>query len=403
MFDSQSHITGLEIGTSKICAVVGEINESGVPSIIGIGQAASRGVRKGEVVDPVLVAEDVRAALADAENHADKEIRSVYLGVSGAHITSKVNRGIQQITGADQEVIQEDVDDVVKNAKSIRIAPQEKIIHAIRQDFILDGQGGVPNPVGMHGSRLEVEMHVILGNDNRLQNTLRVVDDLHINIEGVVFNGLASSLALLGHEQKEMGALVVDIGGGVTDYVVYIGGIVKHAGVLAVGGDHVTSDLAYGLNVPLGRAEELKISNGSAVMRSDIKGQTLSLNNGLLPSKTVSLDHIHCIMSLRLEEIFQIIETDLSHAGLLDYIRGGVYLSGGGSRIANIEQCAENVFQMPVMLGAVNAINGADSALDHPEFTTAIGLLKYGSFQQKRPKGILDAVRGKLGEMIHGR
>jgi cell division protein FtsA len=385
MFDPASLIVGLEIGTSKICAAVGEVNAAGALNVIGLGQSRSRGVRKGEIADAPVADEDVRNAIVEAEQMADVEIRSVYLGVSGGHIRGFNNRGVHPVVSADREIMEEDVQDVIKNAKAINLPAQNHVLHAIRQHFLVDGQDGILNPVGMLGARVEVDVHVVHGNFNRLQNPIRVVKGLQLEVEAIVFNGLASSLALLSNEQKEMGALVIDLGGGTTNYAVYADGIIKHTGVLAVGGDHVSNDLAYGLKVPLGRAEHLKIEHGAAVADDSVKGQTVTISNELgLPMKTVNLEHLRRVMSLRLEEIFQLIEQDIARAGLLDYLRAGVFLCGGGARIPGILKLAENVFQLSASLGRANSISGIKSALDQPEFATAIGLVKFGSFQQKK-------------------
>ena len=385
MFDPASLIVGLEIGTSKICAAVGEVNAAGALNIIGLGQSRSRGVRKGEIADTSVAEEDMRNAIVEAEQMADVEIRSVYLGVTGGHIRGFNNRGVHPVVSADREIMQEDVQDVIKNAKAINLPAQNHVLHAIRQHFHVDGQDGILNPVGMLGARVEVDVHVVHGNFNRLQNPIRVVKGLQLEVEAIVFNGLASSLALLSNEQKEMGALVIDLGGGTTNYAVYADGIIKHTGVLAVGGDHVSNDLAYGLKVPLGRAEHLKIEHGAALVDDSIKGQTVTTSNELgLPLKTVNLEHLRRVMSLRLEEIFQLIEQDIARAGLLDYLRAGVFLCGGGARIPGILKLAEKVFQLSASLGCANSISGIKSALDQPEFATAIGLVKFGSFQHKK-------------------
>src|SRR5688572_11857051 len=281
MFDSSSIIVGLEIGTSKVCAVVGEINPVGSLNVIGVGQCRSRGVRKGEIIDAPTASEDVRNAIVEAEQMADVEIRSVYLGVTGGHIRGFTNRGVHPVVSADREITKEDVEDVIKNAKAINLPAENYVLHAIRQHFLVDGQDGISDPVGMLGARVEVDMHVVHGNFNRLQNPIRVVKGLQLDVEAIVFNGLASSLALLTNEQKEMGALVIDIGGGTTEYVVYGGGIVKHTGVLAVGGDHVSNDLAYGLKIPLSKAEDLKIKYGRALGDAADKGQTVMTESEL--------------------------------------------------------------------------------------------------------------------------
>ncbi len=374
MFDPSSIIVGLEVGTSKVCAVVGDLSSEGALNIVGLGQARSRGVRKGEIADAPAAEEDVRHAIVEAEQMADVEIRSVYLGVTGGHVRGFNNRGVHPVVSADREISEDDVQDVIKNAKTINLPAQNHVVHAIRQHFLVDGQDGITNPVGMLGARVEVDVHVVHGNLNRLQNAIRTVKGLQLEVDDIIFCGLASSLALLSSEQKELGSLVIDIGGGTTEYVVYANGIVKHTGVLAVGGDHVSNDLAYGLKVSLSRAEQLKIEHGSAR-----------------------------IMSVRLEEIFQLIGQDLEQAGVLDYVRAGVFLCGGGSRSPDIARLAEHVLGMPVCVGKTNSISGLKSALDQPEFATAIGLVKFGSFHQRKraaKSSLADGIRTTLGQIF---
>ncbi len=385
MFDDANIIAGLEIGTAKICVVVGEQTADGAPNIIGIGQARSRGVRKGEIINHEQVEEDLRAALAEAEAMADVEIRSVYLGVSGSHIGGFNNRGMHTIVSADREITEDDVQDVTKNAKAIRLPAENTIIHAVRQHFFVDGHGDVQSPVGMVGSKLEVEMHIVHGHQNRLQNAIRLVRGTQLEVDEIVFNGIASALALLSNEQKELGALVIDLGGGTTEFVVYSGGAIRHAGVLAVAGDHVSNDLAFGLKVPLSRAEKLKLEHGSALVTEAAKKQTINTTNDLgLVLNSINAGQLQRIMSLRLEEIFQLIADDLERVGLTDYLRAGVFLCGGSARVPGLVPLAENIFQMRVMLGQAGTISGLTAALDQPEFATAIGLVKYGSLKKRQ-------------------
>lgn len=385
MFDSSRVIVGLEIGTSKVCAVVGEINAAGVLNIIGLGQSRSRGSRKGEIIDATITEEDVRNAIVEAEHMADVEIQSVYLGVTGSHVRGFNNRGVHPVVSADREITDEDVQDVIKNARAINVSQENTLIHAIRQHFLVDGQDGIQNPVGMFGSRLEVDLHVVHGIASRFQNPVRVVKTLQLDVESIVFTGLASALALLTPEQKELGALVIDIGGGTTEYIVYADGIIKHTGVIAVGGDHISNDLGYGLKVPLVLAEKLKIEYGSALLDDDCKGKTVMLPSDVgLPPKVINLEHLRRIMSLRVQEILELIEEDLASEGLLDYLRAGVFLCGGGARINQIQTVTEKIFKMPAFVGKTTTISGLKSALDQPEFACAIGLVKFGSNQEKR-------------------
>ena len=406
MFDDPNIIAGLEIGTSKICVVVGEQGPDGALNIIGLGQARSRGVRKGEIVNPEQVEEDLRSALSVAEEMANVEIRSVYLGVSGGHIRGFNNRGVHTVVSADREITEDDVQDVIKNAKAINLPADNSVIHAVRQHFFVDGQDGVTNPAGMLGQRLEVDMHVIHGHVNRLQNAIRLVRGTQLEVDEIVFNGVASSLAVLTGDQKELGALVIDIGGGTTEFVVYSDGAIRHTGVLAVAGDHVSNDLAYGLKVPLSRAEKLKLEHGAAVVDPAAKNQTITITNELgLALNSINAEHLQRIMSLRLEEVFLLIAEELERAGLTDYLRAGVFLCGGSSRAPGIVALAENVFQMNVVPGKATAISGLTAALDQPEFATAIGLVKYGSLKKRQrvKRGAFmntDAIKGMLSKIL---
>jgi cell division protein FtsA len=403
MFEDSNIVVGLEIGTSKICVVVGEQNAEGAVNIIGLGQSLSSGVRKGEICDTEKVEQEVRAAIFEAEQMADVEIRSVYLGVTGGHIRGFSNRGVHPVVSADREISDDDVQDVIKNAKAINLPAENTVVHAVRQHFFVDGQDGVTNPVGMLGARLEVDMHVIHGHANRLQNAIRLVRATQLEVNEIVFNGIASALALLTSEQKELGALVIDIGGGTTEYVVYSEGVIRHAGVLAVGGDHVSNDLAFGLKVPLSRAQKLKHEYGSALITEAAKGQSISITNELgLTLKTVNLEHLQHIMSLRLEELFEIIAHELEKAGLTDYLRAGVFLCGGSSRVPGIAKLAERVFQMNVTHGHAGSMSGITAALDQPEFAAAIGLVKYGSLKnrQRERRGGLGGTLGSIKNMF---
>ena len=344
MFDSAPIIVGLEIGTSKICAVVGEISAGGSLNIIGIGQARSRGVRKGEIAEPVLVEEDVRNAIGEAEQMANVEIRSVYLGVTGdLAIRGFSNHGTHPVVSADREITEDDVQDAIKKSAADSICRWRTVSStpsASISRWTLRPASSIPSACMVR--RLDADVHVVHARGNRLKNSIAVVKGLQLEVEEVVFNGLASALTLLSNEQKELGSLAIDIGGGTTDYAVYADGIIKHTGVLAVGGDHVSNDLAYGLKVPLGRAEQLKLEHASALLQPEIKGQTTELQGQLgLPSKSINLEHLHRITSLRLEEIFELIEREISHLGWLERLRAGVFICGGGARIPQIQVLAE--------------------------------------------------------------
>jgi len=389
-------IVGLEIGTSKVSVAVGEVSENKVVNIIGIGQAKSRGVRKGEIIDVALAEEDVRNAIVEAEQVADVEIRSVFLGVTGSHIRGFNNTGVHPVVSADREISTTDIQDVIKNARAINLPTDHSVVHSIRQHFRVDGQDGVQNPEGMLGAKIEVDVHVVSGRYNRLQNPIRLVSGLHLEVENISSSALASSLAVLGTEQKELGTLVIDLGAGVTEYAVYSAGVIKHTGVLAVGGDHVSNDLAYGLKVPLARAEQLKIDHGSALIDPEAGNREIDLSDdSLIPGRQVNLGHMQKIMSMRLRETFELIARDIGQAGLIEYLRAGVVLCGGGARTSHITGLARDVFNLPVAIGRASTVSGIKNALDEPEFATSVGLIKFGVFQsQANPR------RARFGRAI---
>jgi cell division protein FtsA len=386
MFERTNIIAGLEIGTSKICVVVAEQNAGGGLNVIGVGQSLSRGVRKGEIINPQDAEQDVRDAVSEAEQMADVEIRSVYVGVTGNHIGSFNSRGFHRVYNADYEITQEDVEDVLNNARAVNLPMENSTLHSMRQHFLVDGEDGVTDPVGMHGSKLEVDVHTIHGRTTRLQNVIRLVRATSLQVEDVVFTGLATALALLTPEQKELGCLVIDMGGGTTEYVVYSRGIIRDSGVLTIGGDHLSNDLAIGLKISLHRAEKLKREHGSAVVTDAARDQTASVTDERgWEVKKVKVEQVQLIMSLRIEELFRVIAEELEREGMIHWLNGGVLLCGGCVRVPHILTVAEKVFQMPATFGHANAVSGLASTLDEPEFATAIGLVKYGALHQSKP------------------
>ena len=387
MFASKKIVTGLDIGTSQVTAAVADsgASDADMPRILGIGQAESRGVRKGEIVDADLTTEDVRNALAQAEQSADQEIRSVHLGVSGGHLRSLMNRGAHPIVSAEREITKEDVMDVVKNAKAVNLPNHHHIIHTVQQHFSVDGQSGILNPVGLRGAKIEVDLLILHGEANRLKNSIQVVKNLRIEVEEIVFSGLACALAVLNSQQKELGTLVLDFGGGAIEYVVYYNGLVRHAGVLPVGGDHISNDLVCGFKVPLRRAEQLKIQHGSALNGRHLPNQTITIPDLVnQPEKTIHTQHLRHVMSLRVSECFELIEKELEKAGCLNMVQSGVVITGGGARIPDIMRRAEHVFGVEAWGGVAGNVNGPADILEQPEFAVGIGLAKFGIFELRK-------------------
>ncbi|RME90350.1 MAG: cell division protein FtsA [Verrucomicrobia bacterium] len=404
MFKPSHHIiVGLELGTSKICVVVGALSHEGVLNIIAVGQHKSRGVRKGEIVDHDLASEDVREALRQAEEMAELRIRSVYLGVTGAHIKGFTNRGRHHLPPPERQVTEADIEDVGHNACALGLPAEREVLHVFRQHYVLDGRGGILNPIGLTGEVLELDVHVIHGHSERLKTPINLVRQAQIDIEEVVFNGIGSSLAVLTPQQKDLGALVIDLGAGATEYVVYAGRVVRHSGVLAVGGDHVTNDLAYGLRLSQSHAEQLKVEHGAALMAPEVRGRTLALQANGLESDTVSLENLHRIMSLRLRETLDIIAEDVDRTGLLSFLRAGVVLCGGGARIPGICQLAQEVFGLPATVATCRDLGGQAASLDQPEFATGIGLVRFGATRvgQRRSAGLMARLASKVGGLLN--
>ena len=384
MFDKKRTIFGLETGTTKIRVAVGEQSPSGELLIHHVGEAVSNGVAKGEIVNVSAASEDIRSALADAEEKADVEISRVILGVTGRHVNGFNNRGAKNIPSVDRQITAEDVEDVVADAKAISLPGGQVVIHCVRQNFSLDDQSNIANPVGLCGSRLESNVHVVLGNKDRTLTAMRVLKQLEIEVDEVAFTGLASAMALLEPAHKELGALVIDLGAGTTEYVVYANRLIKHTGVFAVGGHNVTNDLALGLGVSQARAEWLKEEHGAAVVDAGCKGQTFTLDsvNGL-KAKVVNLEHLRRIQHARLSEIFELIADALNEHRLWECLGAGVFLCGGGSRTPGIEELAKNIFRLPVCVGTAG-LGGPTSVTLLPENQTAIGLVKFGASQVSR-------------------
>ena len=270
---------GLEIGTSKICAVVAEARHDGSLKIIGVGNVPARGVRKGEIVDFETAKRCVHDAIVDAEEKSDVEISEVYLGITGSHIRSFNNRGVVVLEEGREEIDEQDLDDVRTNAREVSLPMEDCILHTIIQHYYVDGQDGVLNPVGLLGKKLEADFHIVYGIRTRIQNEIRCVKELELEPADVIINSFATAQAVLEKNQKQLGAVLIDIGGGTTDFVVYVDGAVKQSGVLAVGGDHITNDISIGLKIPTARAEKLKVDEGNVTLGTAFPGETILLKD----------------------------------------------------------------------------------------------------------------------------
>jgi cell division protein FtsA len=391
-------IVGLEIGTSKICVVVGEGRADGAIKILGVGQAPSRGVRKGEIVDFETAMKCVHEAVVDAEQKSDVMIRSVYVAVAGSHIQSFNNRGSVVLPEDRDEIDDQDIEDVKISAREVSIPAQNAFLHSIIQHYHVDGQDGVLNPIGMLGEKLEADFHIIHGVRNRIQNTIRCVKELPLDVEDVVFSPLASAQVVVTQHQKNLGALVIDIGGGTTDYILYVDGAVKQSGILAVGGDHITNDISMGLRIPMTRAEKLKIEEGSVTLGNCLPGETIVLKDDSgFAGKEVERETLNTIIHMRLRECLELLKRQLEEESFMNFTGAGIFITGGCSLLNGIDHLAEEIFEMPAHVAHAQTMSGLTSAFENPQFSTAIGLIKYAqAVQADRPRRGLGRLFGKL-------
>jgi cell division protein FtsA len=357
-------------------------------------------VRKGEIVDIAIATECVHDALADAETNSDAEIGSVSVAVTGSHIRSFNSRGAILIPSERFEIDEEDVSEVAVKAREVNIPTENAFLHSIIQHYYVDGQDGVLNPIGMVGRRLEADYHIIHGVKTRLQNTLRCIRENGVQLDEVVVNSLASAQAVLDQHQKDLGAVVIDMGGGVTDYIVYENGAVRHSGVLAVGGDHISNDISLGLRIPLTRAEKLKVEEGSTVLGQGTPGEMIVLKNDAgFSGKEVEREMLNTIIHARVREMFELIRKGIESEIPLHLLGAGVVLTGGCSLIKGIKDVAESVFDLPVSLAREAGVSGPKSVLNNPQYSTAIGLIKFTQAlrAEEEDPGLFGSVLQKIG------
>jgi cell division protein FtsA len=361
-------------------------------------------VRKGEIIDFANASKCVHDALADAEDRSDHEIRSVWLSVTGSHIESFNNRS--SVTMPDEsEITVKEIESVEYKAKEVSFPKENGILHSIIQRYYVDGQEGVIDPLGMLGTKLEADFHIIHGVMVRIQNTIRCVKEFDIDVEDVVVNSLASAQVVLDEQQKTSGAVVIDIGGGVTDYIVYLDGAVHHSGVIAIGGDHITNDLCIGLRIPITRAEKLKIEEGSASLDNISPGDRITLRNDTgFSGRDIERQLLNLIIQARLRELFTILRKRLQ-AVVPDHLLGaGIMLTGGCSLTRGIQEVAEGVFQgIPVYLAHAQSVSGPTSAFKNPQLSTCIGVTKYAQavYNERPDEGFFGRLKGMLSRKFY--
>lgn len=374
-------ITGLDIGTSKIIALIGEITNEGAIEIIGIGRHPSRGLKRGVVVDIEATVNSIQRAVQEAELMANCEVRTVYAGIAGSHIRSLNSHGIVAIR--DKEVSKADVDRVLDAAKAVAIPADQKILHILPQEFIIDHQGSIREPIGMSGVRLESRVHIVTGSVSAAQNIVKCVRRCGLDVNDIILEQLASSHAVLTEDEKDLGVCMIDIGGGTTDIAIFMEGAIQHTAVIPIAGDQVTNDIAMALRTPTKSAEAIKVSHAWALSEMANPNQMLevaSVSDRL--GRKISAKALSDVVSARYEELFSLVRDELRRSGFEDRMAAGIVITGGASNIRGAIELAELVFEMPVRKGYAHPMSGLGEAAENPSFATGVGLLMHGYQQQ---------------------
>ncbi len=384
MKNQEEIIVGLDIGTTKICAVVSEVTGKDV-NIIGIGSHPSVGLRKGVVVNIETTVESIKKAVEEAELMAGCEISSVYAGIAGGHITGFNSNGIIAIKG--DEITQADVDRVIEAARAVAIPMDREVIHVLPQEFIVDGEPGINNPVGMAGVRLEVRIHIVTGAVTSAQNIIKCGHKAGLDVCNIILEPIASSEAVMSPEEKEVGTGIIDIGGGTTDLAIFSGNNIKHTFVLSLGGNNMTNDISVGLRTPLAEAEKIKIKYGTCVADKVKNDEVIEISDiSGRGARKLPRQILAEILEPRVEEIFTLMKREIYRAGLKDAVKGGIILTGGASLLEGVPEIAESVFELPVRLGTPRGISGLVDVVNSPMHATGVGLVLYGSKHQAKKK-----------------
>lgn len=392
-------VVALEIGTSKTLALVGEMREGGHVMITGMGRVASAGVRKGEVVDLENAGLCVRSVLAQAEESGMVNVHQVHMAISGGHIRSRVSRGALPVLDRDGEIGAEDVQQVMEVARAANLPAEREILHTICQHFLIDDEHRVERPEGMEGGKLALDMLILHGDRSRLRNAVKVVHGMALDVQDVVFSGLCSAVAVLTDEQKKSGAVVIDMGGGTTDFVAYADNVVANAGVIGVGGDHVTNDLVLAFSIPVMQAEKIKREFGCVPPTGSGPSRIALPAEMGFPGRSVDVESLHQVAHARVEETLTLVRRQLDETGALKHAGAGVVLTGGAAHTRGICRVAQDVFGLPCSVGKPRSVTGLATATEGPEYAACVGLV-HNAFESLADEGRLSPLgwlRGLLG------
>ncbi len=374
-------VVGLDIGTSKVLAIVGEVNPTGAVEIIGVGHHPSRGMKKGVVVNIESTVQSIQRAIEEAELMAGCQIQSVYAGIAGSHIRSINSHGTVAIK--DKEVGPNDVDRVIESARALAIPADQKVLHVLPQEFIIDGQEGIREPIGMSGVRLEAKVHIVTGAVSAAQNIVKCVRRCGLEVDDIILEQLASSMSVLTDDEMELGVCMVDIGGGTTDISVFTEGAIRHTAVIPIAGDQVTNDIAVALRTPTANAEEIKKKYGCALTQLATSDESIEVPSvGDRPPRKLARQTLAEVIEPRIEELYGLILAELRRSGFEDVIGSGIVLTGGSSKMEGMIDLAEEVFHMPVRLGIPQGVGGLSGVVHNPIYATGVGLVLYGAKSQ---------------------
>jgi cell division protein FtsA len=368
---------GLDIGTSKVVAIVGELHPDGSIEVVGIGSSPSRGLKRGVVVDIESTVQSIKRAIEEAELMAGCEIQSVYVGIAGSHIRSINSDGIVAIK--DKEVSRTDVEKVLDAAKAVPIPNDQKVLHVLPQEYVIDGQDGIRHPIGMSGVRLEARVHLITGSESAAQNISKCVARCGLSVDQMIVEQLASSTAVLTDDEKELGVCMVDIGAGTTDIAVFTQGAIRHVSAIPIAGDQVTNDIAVSMRTPTQHAEDIKLKYACALRQLASPEETISVPSvGDRQPRRLARQTLAEVVEPRYEELFSLVQADLQRSGYIDLIAAGIVLTGGAARMEGAVELAEEVFHVPVRLGVPVDVAGLKEVVNNPVHATGVGLLQYG-------------------------